>query len=99
MSDVSKEENKKDSLKELEKLLESDVLKADDEDRLISQKEWTSIIIRLSVFLIFVLILYFTGIIDNVLIVLVATGILIVVEGVNILKMVKSKKNKPQFKL
>lgn len=99
MSDVSKEEKKKDSLKELEKLLESDVLQADDEDRLISQKEWTSIIIRFSVFLIFVLILYFTGIIDNILIVLVATGILFVVEGINVLKMVKSKKNKPQFKL
>ncbi len=96
---MTNELNEKDSLKELEKLLESDVLKADDEDRLISQKEWTSIIIRFSVFLIFVLILYFTGIIDNVLIVLVATGILIVVEGINILKMVKSKKNKPQFKL
>jgi hypothetical protein len=96
---MTDELNKKDSLKELEKLLESDVLKADDEDRLISQKEWTSIIIRLSVFLIFVLTLYFTGILDNLLIVLVATGILIVVEGINVLKMVKSKKNKPQFKL
>ncbi len=96
---MTDELNKKDSLKELEELLESDVMRTDDEDRLISQKEWTSIIIRFSVFLIFILALYFTGVIDTFLIVLVAAAILIVVEGINVLKMVKSKKNRPQFKL
>jgi hypothetical protein len=96
---MTDELNKKDSLKELEELLENDVMRTDDEDRLISQKEWTSIIIRFSVFLIFIFALYFTGIIDTFLIVLVAAAILIVVEGINVLKMVKSKKNRPQFKL
>jgi hypothetical protein len=98
MTDTSNEENKKDSLKELEKLLENDVMASeDDEERLIPKKDLIGIIVRLSAFIIFALILYFTGIFDSFVIVLVAAAFFIIIEGINVRKIIKSRKEKPSF--
>jgi hypothetical protein len=98
MTETSNEESKKDSLKELEKLLENDVMAAeDDEERLIPKKDLIGIIVRLSAFIIFALILYFTGIFDSFVIVLVAAAFFIIIEGINITKLIKSRKEKPSF--
>ena len=89
---------KKDSLKELEELLESDILSANqDEGRLIPKSELTRIIIRLSIFIFLALILVFTRILGNFFVFLVATVIFIFIEGINVLKVIKAGKKKPFF--
>jgi len=99
MTKALKEEEKKDSLKELEELLKNDVMAAeDDERRLIPKRDLFGIIIRLSAFIFLALILYFTGIFDRFVIVLIAIVILILIEGVNVSKIIKNrKKNRPSF--
>jgi len=99
MTKTSKEEEKKDSLKELEKLLEKDVMAAkDDEGRLIPKNESIGIIIRLSAFIILALILYFIRIFDSFVIVLIAIAILVLIESFNVSKIIKSrKKSMPSF--
>lgn len=101
MTEASKEEEQKDSLKELEKLLEKDVMAAEeDEKRLIPKRDLIGIIIRLSAFIFLALILYFTGVFDRFVIVLFAIVILILIEGINVSKIIKSrKKNIPSFDL
>ncbi len=99
MTKASKEEEKKDSLKELEELLENDVMAAeDDEKRLIPKKDLIGIIIRLSAFIFLALILYFTGIFDRFVIVFIAAAAFILIEGINVSKIIKNrKKNIPGF--
>jgi uncharacterized membrane protein len=99
MTKASKEEEKKDSLKELEKLLEKDVMAAkDDERRLIPKKESIGIMIRLSAFIILALILYFARIFDSFVIVLIAIAIFVMIEGFNVSKLIKSRrKSVPSF--
>jgi hypothetical protein len=99
MTKASKEEEKKDSLKELEKLLEKDVMAAkDDERRLIPKKESFGIIIRLSAFIILALILYFIRIFDSFLIVLIAVAIFVLIESFNVSKIIKNRKKRmPSF--
>lgn len=89
---------KKDSIKELEELLESDILSSNqDEGRLIPRSELTRIIIRLSIFIFLALILVFTGILDDFFVFLVAAVIFILIEGINVLKVIKAGKKKPFF--
>ena len=99
MTKASKEEEKKDSLKELEELLKSDVMAAeDDERRLIPKRDLFGIIIRLSAFIFLALILYFTGVFDRFVIVLIAAAAFILIEGINVSKIIKNrKKNRPSF--
>lgn len=93
------EENKKDSLKELEELLEKDVMTVDDgEGRLIPKPELQRIIVRLSVFVVLAIILFFAKMIDDIGILLVALLIFAVMEGINVMKIIKTNKNKVQFK-
>jgi hypothetical protein len=92
------ENSDKDSLKELEELLENDVMSVDDDDdRLIPKRELPRIIMRISVFFILALILFLAGFIDDIGILLVAMAILGLVEGFNIWRMKRSGKNKIQF--
>ncbi len=91
-------ENKKDSLKELEELLEKDVMSVDDDDRLIPKPEMQRIIVRFSVFVVLAIILFAAKMIDDIGILLVALLLFAVMEGMNVMKIIKSKKNKIQFK-
>ncbi|MCP5107387.1 MAG: hypothetical protein GY950_28630 [bacterium] len=95
---MTEKSNKKDSLKELEELLASDVMNAgDDENHLIPKRDKTGIIIRLSVFIIFALVFLVTGIIDNAVVFLTAAAIFIVIEGINVIKIIKAAKKKTPF--
>lgn len=97
MSEMSND-NKTDSLKELEKLLEADALSTEEDNkRLIPKKDLIGMIIRFSAFICFALILYITGIFDSFAIVLVAAAFLIIFEGINVIKIIKSQKEKPSF--
>ena len=94
------EKDKKNSLTELEELLEKDVISVDDdEDRLIPKPELQRIIMRVSIFAVLAIILFFAKMIDDITILLVALLIFVVIEGVNVMKIIKTKKNKVQFKL
>ncbi len=79
--------DKGDSLKELEKLLSEDVM-GDDNDcvGLIPKRELIAVTIRLSVVIVFGLVLYFTGVFDNLLVVLAAILMFLLVEAFNLLK-------------
>jgi len=93
------EKDKKDSLTELEELLDNDVISVDDdEDRLIPKPELQRIIMRVSIFAVLAIILFFAKMIDDITILLVALLIFLVIEGVNAKKIIKTKKNKVQFK-
>lgn len=90
----------KDSLKELEELLASDVMSVDDDDdRLIPRSELTRIIMRAAVFFILAVILFFAGMIDDIGILLVALAILGLVEGFNLWRIIRAGKNKTKFKM
>lgn len=94
------ENSDKDSLKELEELLANDVMSVDDDDdRLIPRRELPRIIMRISVFFILAVILFFAGLIDDIGILFVALAILGLVEGFNIWRFRRAGKNKIQFKL
>lgn len=93
------EKDKKDSLTELEELLEKDVMSMDeDEDRLIPKPERQRILVRLSVFVVLAIILFFAKMIDDYRILLVVLLIFAVIEGVNVMKIINTNKNKIRFK-
>ena len=93
------ETDKKDSLTELEELLEKDVMSMDeDEDRLIPKPERQRILVRLSVFVVLAIILFFAKMIDDYRILLVVLLIFAVIEGVNVMKIINTNKNKIRFK-
>jgi len=93
------EKDKKDSLTELEELLEKDVMSLDeDEDRLIPKPERQRIMVRLSVFVVLAIILYFAKMIDDYRILLVVLLIFAVIEGINVMKIINTNKNKIRFK-
>lgn len=93
------EKDKKDSLTELEELLEKDVMSLDeDENRLIPKPERQRILVRLSVFVVLAIILFFAKMIDDYRILLVVLLIFAVIEGVNVMKIINTNKNKIRFK-
>ncbi|MCP4216970.1 MAG: hypothetical protein GY765_20135 [bacterium] len=94
MTDNAKETTG-DTLQQLEDLLSNDVMSSDpDDDSLISKGELRSIIIRLSVLLVLSLVLYFVGVFESILILLAAVGILVLLEGINVLKLMKAGKRR-----
>ena len=93
------EKDKKDSLTELEELLEKDVMSLDeDENRLIPKPERQRILVRLSVFVVLAIILFFAKMIDDYRILLVVLLIFAVIEGINVMKVINTNKNKIRFK-
>ncbi|MCP4152849.1 MAG: hypothetical protein GY757_34270 [bacterium] len=83
----------KESLKELKELLANDVMSSDDDDdRLIPKKNWTASIIRLSVFTVMWIILFFIGVFDSVLILLSAIGVFVLLEALTLLKSMREIK-------
>jgi hypothetical protein len=88
----SNENSDKDSLKELEELLENDVMSMDDDDNgLIPKRELSRIIMRVSIFFVLAVILFFAGLIDEIGILFVAMAILGLVEGFNLWRIIRNR--------
>lgn len=87
-----KKEN--DTLKQLEKLLTDDAQKNENNKNGLTKTDFTGITIRLSVSLVLILILYFTGIFDRPIYISLA---LLFIAAIEIARYFKVKKERSRF--
>ncbi len=98
MSENDQQDNSKDTINELTELLEKDVMTSSgDENQFFTKKDMIGLTIRMSVVIVFALVLFFTGIFDDFMIVVTVVVMMGLVEVFTIYRNQRAQKKKITF--